>query len=157
MAKWWIIGAAVVLGALLVGSIALALTTSQEAEFAEGAPERVVQDLLRAAEDEDIEAAYGMLSQELQEKCALEDYAGASGYRHYDDGDRDIRATLRDSKVVGDTTFVNVRITQFYGGGPFGSSESTYNEGYALRREGAEWKFTEYPWPYDYCPEADSE
>ena len=155
MAKWWIIGAAVFLAVLLIASIALALTTSQEAEFAGGTPERAVQDLLRAAEDEDIEAAYGMLSQELQGKCALEDYADGSGYRHYDDGDRDIRATLRDSKLVGDTTFVDVRITQFYGSGPFGSSESTYNERYALRQEGGEWRFTEYPWPYDWCPEDD--
>ena len=154
MAKWWIVGAVAVLGALLVGSIALALT-SGETEFADGTPERAVQDLLRAAENDDVETAYGMLSAELQGQCALEDYADGSGYRHYDDGDRDIRATLRDSKVVGDTTFVDVRITEYYDGGPFDSAESTYNERYALRREGGGWRFTEYPWPYDYCPEAD--
>ena len=154
MTKWWIIGVGVVLGALLIGSIALALL-SEEAEFAPGTPERAVQGLLRAAEDDDVETAYAMLSQELQEKCALEDYADGSGYRHYDDGDRDIRATLRDAKAVGDTTFVEVRITQFYGGGPFDSGESSYNRRYALRQEGGEWKFTEYPWPHDYCDEDD--
>ena len=156
MTKWWIIGAAAVLGALLIGSIVLALL-SKETEFAPGTPEHAVQTLLRAAEDDDIETAYAMLSRELQEKCALEDYADSGGYRHYDNGDRDIRATLRDAKVVGDTTFVEVRITQFYGGGPFDSGESSYNQRYALQQESSEWKFTEYPWPYDYCDEEDDE
>ena len=153
MTKWWLIGAAALLAALLIGSIALALT-SRETEFAPGTPERAVQDLLRAAEEEDIETAYGMLSEELRRKCELTDYADG-GYRYNDD--RDIRATLRDTKVVGDITFVNVRVTQFYGGGPFDSSESTYEHRFELRQEDGEWKFTEYPWPYDYCPESQEE
>ena len=154
MAKWWIVGAAAVLGALLVGSIGLALT-SRETEFADGTPERAVQDLLRAAESDDIEMAYGMLSAQLQGECELKGYAENSGYRYYDGDDRDIRATLRDTKLIDDITFVDVRITEYYDGGPFDSAESTYNERYALRQEGGEWRFTEYPWPYDYCPDAE--
>ena len=150
MTKWWLIGAAVVLGVLLIASMVLALT-SQETEFAPGTPERAVQDLLLAAENEDIEAAYEMLSSELRRKCELKDYAD-EGYRFHDD--RDIRATLRDTKIVDDITFVNVRITQFYGGGPFDSGESSFDRRFELRQEGGEWKFTEYPWPYDYCREA---
>lgn len=151
MTKWWLIGAAVFLGVLLVVSIVLALT-SRETEFAPGTPERTVQDLLRAAEGDDIEAAYRMLSAELLENCELKDYADG-GYRF--DDDRDIRATLRETKVIDGVTFVEVRITQFYGGGPFDSGESSYNRRYALRQEGGVWKFTEYPWPYDYCPETE--
>ncbi len=151
MTKWWLIGAAAILAVLLIVSIVLALTT-RETEFAPGTPERAVQDLLRAAESDDIEAAYRMLSAELIENCELKDYADG-GYRF--DDDRDIRATLRETKVIDGVTFVEVRITQFYGGGPFDSGESSYNQRYALRQEGGVWKFTEYPWPYDYCPETE--
>ena len=154
MTKWWLIGAAAFLAVLLIASIFLALT-SRETEFTPGTPERAVQDLLRAAENDDIEAAYGMLSAELQEKCELKNYVDGGRYRF--DDDRDIRATLRETKVVDDITFVNVRVTRFYGGGPFDSGESSYNQQFALKQEGGEWKFTEYPWPYDYCDETDSE
>ena len=41
--------------------------------------------------------------------------------------------------------------------GPFDSGESSYDRRYALQQEEGEWKFTEYPWPYDYCREFDSE
>ena len=151
MTKWWLIGAAVFLAVLLVVSIVLALT-SRETEFAPGTPERAVQDLLRAAEDKDIEAAYAMLSEELRGKCKLKDYAD-DGYRFNDD--IDIRATLRDTKVVDGITFVNVQVTRFRSSGPFDSGESSYNRRFSLQQEGGEWKFTEYPWPYDYCPESD--
>ena len=155
MGKWWLIGAAAFLAVLLIASIVLALT-SRETEFAPGTPERAVQDLLRAAESEDFETAYGMLSEELHGKCTLQGFLDASGYsfNYYED----IRATLRDAKVVDDLTLVNVRITEFHGGGPFDSGESSHNRRYTLRQEEGEWKFTEYPWPYGYwCPESDSE
>ncbi|MXY45553.1 MAG: hypothetical protein F4Y44_00940 [Chloroflexi bacterium] len=154
MTKWWLIGAGGFLAALLIVSIVLALT-SRETVFAPGTPERAVQDLLRSAEDDDIEAAYAMLSEELHDKCELTDYAGESRYRAREDWD--IRATLRDSELIDDTTFVNVQITQFRGGGPFDSGESSYNRRYTLRQEDGEWKFTQYPWPYDYCPETEEE
>ena len=154
MTKWWFIGAASFFVALLIASIVLALT-SRETEFAPGTPERAVQDLLRAAENDDIETAYGMLSAELQEKCELKNYADGGRYRF--DDDHDIRATLRDTKLVDDITFVSVRVTRFRSNGPFNSGESSYNRRFALKQEGGEWKFTDYPWPYDYCDESNSE
>ena len=154
MTKWWLIGAAAVLGVLLVVSIALALTT-REAEFAPGTPEHAVQAFLRAAEDDDLETAYAMLSRELQEKCALRDFADGGRYRSSDD--RDTRATLRETKIVDDVTFVSVRVTRFRSDGPFDSGESSFARRFALQQESGEWKFTEYPWPYDYCRESDSE
>lgn len=154
MTKWWLIGAAALLGTLLVVSIVLALTT-RETEFAPGTPERTVQDLLRAAEDDDIETAYGMLSEELRGKCELKNFADGGRYRFSDD--RDIRAMLRDTKVIDDITFVNVRVTRFRNSGPFDSGESSYDRRFALQQEqeSGEWKFTEYPWPYDYCDETE--
>ena len=150
MTKWWLIGAGVVLGALLVGSVVLALL-SEETEFAPGTPERPVQDLLRAAEDEDFEAAYGMLSQELQGKCELKNFAPHFDY------ERDMSATLQDTRLVGGVTFVNVQITRFRGSGPFDSSRSSWDRRYRLQQEDGEWKFTEYPWPFNYCDEDDDE
>ena len=153
MTKWWLIGAAVFLAVLLIASIVLALT-SKEAEFAPGTPEHAVQSLLRSVEADDIETAYAMLSQELQQKCELKNFADGGRYRSGDD--RDIRATLRATKTIDDITFVNVEVTQFYGSGPFDSGESSYDRRFVLQQEGGEWKFTEYPWPYDYCQESDS-
>ena len=152
MTKWWLIGAAAFLGVLLVVSIVLALT-SRETEFTPGTPERAVQDLLRAAEDNDIEAAHAMLSEDLREKCALRNFADRSD--RFDD--EDIRAALRDTTTIDEITFVNVRVTRFHRGGPFGSSESSNNRRYSLQQEDGQWKFTEYPWPYNWCPESDSE
>ena len=154
MTRWWLIGAAVFLAVLLIASIVLALT-SKEAEFAPGTPEHAVQSLLRSVEADDIETAYGMLSTELQGKCELKNFADGGRYRSGDD--RDIRATLRATKTIDDITFVNVEVTQFYGSGPFDSGESSYGRRFALQQEGGEWKFTDYPWPYDYCRESDSE
>ena len=152
MTKWWIIGAAAFLAVLLIFSIVLALT-SKEVQFAPGTPEHAVQTLLRAAEGDDLETAYAMLSQELQQKCELENFADGGRYRSRDD--RDIRATLRDTRLVGTTTVVDVQVTRFRNSGPFDTGESTYGRRYDLRQEGGEWKFTEYPWPYDYCLESD--
>ena len=153
MPKWWLIGAAAFLAVLLIASIVLALT-SKEAEFAPGTPEHSVQTLWRVAENEDIKTAYAMLSQELQQKCTLKNYMDGSGVPF---DSRGSRVTLRDTKLVGDITFVSVRVTRFYGNGPFDSGESSYDRRFALQQEGGEWKFTEYPWPYDYCVDSDSE
>lgn len=152
MTKWWFIGAAVFLAVLLIASIVLALT-SKETEFAPGAPERAVQNFLRAAEDDDIETAYGMLSADLQGKCELKSFV--DGGRYYSADDRDIRATLRETNLIDDITFVNVRITEFYGGGPFDIGESSHERRFALQQEGGEWKFTDYPWPYNHCNETE--
>ena len=156
MAKWWLIGVAAFLAVLLIASIVLALT-SKEAEFAPGTPEHAVQTLWRVAESEDIKTAYTMLSQELQQKCTLKNYMDGSGVPFSIRNSRNSRVTLRDTKLVGDITFVSVRVTRFYGSGPFDSGESSYDRRYALQQEEGEWKFTEYPWPYDYCRESDSE
>lgn len=150
MTKWWLIGAAAFLVALLIASIALALT-SRETEFAPGTPERAVQDLLRAAEDDDIETAYSLLSRKIHATCTLEEFIDSSGLR-YDD-ERDIRVTLRDTKLINDTALVSVEITQFYGDDPFDTSEMTYDQNFTLQQENGKWKFTVYPWPYEYCSE----
>lgn len=154
MAKWWLIGAGVALAALLIASIALALT-SNETEFANGTPEHAVQTVLRAAQAHNIQTTYDMLAAELQEKCELGEFVNAHNSSYYHE--RDFGAALRATKSVNDLTLIDVRITQFYGSGPFDSGESHMNTHFTLRQENGEWKFTEYPWPYNYCPESDDE
>ena len=148
MGKWWLIGGGALLAGLLAGSVALALLGDREAAFAPGTPEAAVQVLLRAAEADDFGAAYGLLSQDLRDECSLERFA-QNDYSYFE---RDFQARLEGAQVVGDTTFVNVEITEFYGGDfYYGSGGWTHQNRYAMRREGGEWKFKSYPWPYQSC------
>lgn len=148
MGKWWAIGGGALLAALLVGSVALALLREREATFAPGTPEAAAQALLRAAVEDDFGAAYSLLSQDLQAECSLERFA-ENDYRYFE---RDFQARLESARVVGDTTFVNVEITEFYGGGfYYGSGGWTHQNRYTLLQEGGEWKFKSYPWPYQNC------
>ena len=155
MTKWWLIGSVALLGILLIASIALALM-SEETEFAPGTPEAAVQTALRAAESDDIETVYGLLSQDLLQKCTLEGFVADGGFR-YSDRDEDFSAMLDDTKFVNDTAIVSVKVTRYYGSAPFDISESTYDERFTLRQEADAWKFIEYPWPYHYCDESDNE
>ncbi len=116
----------------------------------EGTPAGAVQRYLKAVEADDYEAAYGWLSSELKRDCTLEQFVGSD----IPGNDRlgDTRISLVDTRVVGDVTFVTVRITQFYGGGgPFDTSESSYEQVFTLKQEDGQWRFTEYPWPTYAC------
>lgn len=152
MARWWLIGGGAALGALLIASIALALT-NRPTEFAPGTPEAAVQALLHAANVDEFETAYGMLAQSLREECPLRHFAEMNsmyGYG-YGGGVPDIEARLHSSRIVGEDAFVVVDVTEYYGTGIYGSGESSRNERYSLQRENGDWKFTNYPWPYSYC------
>lgn len=149
MARWWLIGGGAALGALLIASVALALT-NRPADFAPGTPEAAVQALLRAAAVDDFEAAYGLLASELRADCSLPQFAATHegyGYSY----SHDIQARLDNARIVDDAAFVVVKITEYYGGGIYGSGESSRGESYSLRRENGDWKFTTYPYPYNYC------
>ena len=149
MAKGWIIGGAVFLGALLVASIVLALL-EREDELPLGTPEAAVQDFLITLEAEDFELAYDFLSEELTDECTLEDFASSS--IRIRDGIKKDRVTLENSTFIGDAAIVSVRITQFHGSGPFGASESSHNQSFTLRQVEGRWKFADYPRPYFPCP-----
>ena len=148
MTKGWLIGGAVLLGALLVAAIVVALLEREEA-LPEGTPEAAVQRFLKTVEEDDLEGAYGFLSSELKRDCSIEEFFGRVGPR--DSRLKNDRITLERTSTVDGTTFVTVRITRFYGSGPFGASESSFEQRFTLRQEEGEWKFTEYPWPYFNC------
>ena len=96
-----------------------------------------------------MELAYGLLSEELRQECAIEKFAGAA--LPVVDRLEDDRVTLDSTRTVGDTVFVTVRVTRFHGSGPFGPSERSFRESFSLRRQEEEWRFSEYPWPFHGC------
>ena len=148
MTKGWLIGGGVLLAALLTASIVVALMDKAET-LPEGSPEAAVQRFLTLVEEEDLELAYGLLSEELRQECAVEKFAG--GALPVVDRLEDDRVTLDGTRTVGDTVFVTVRVTRFHGSGPFGPSESSFRESFSLLRQEEEWRFSEYPWPFHAC------
>ena len=145
MAKGWLIGGALLLGALLVASIVVALVKDTEL-LPEGTAAAAVQRFLIATQDEDFELAHGFLSEDLKTECALDEFFGGSVRRM-----RDNRITLVATRTAGETVFVTVRIAEFNRGGPFGTSEFSFEQRYSLRQEGDRWRFTEFPWPFFQC------
>ncbi|MDP6402033.1 MAG: hypothetical protein QF467_00625 [SAR202 cluster bacterium] len=148
MTRGWLIGGGVFLGALLVAGIVVALM-DEEDSLPEGSPEATVQLFLKAVEDGDLEAAYGFLSDSLKGECDVETFVGRSLSQQ--DRMRDTRVTLERTTTVEHTVFVTVRITQFRSGGPFGSSDSSHEQRFALADEQGQWRFTVHPWPYFGC------
>ncbi len=147
MTRWWLIGGGAFLGILLIASLVLAFTQDEQL-LPLGTAEVAVQDFLYAAETDDIEVSYGYLSEELKAGCKLEDFVSRSPYE--DQRIEDSRVTLDETNVVDDITFVDVKISQYYPG-PLSTTESTHKERFALTLEDGRWKFSRYPWPYNFC------
>jgi|GEM_PF-470007 hypothetical protein len=151
MTRWWLIGGGAFLGILLIASLILAYTQEEEL-LPLGTAEAAVQDFLNAAEADNLEVSYGYLSEELKAGCRLEDFVFDSSYRFQ--WIQESRVILDKTNVVGDITFVDVKISQYYSQGPFGTSESLHSEQFALKQENGLWKFSKYPWPYNFCRSA---
>ena len=148
MSRNWLIGGGLFLAALLVASVVVALLEDEES-FAEGSVEETVQVYLRAVEDDDFETAHGLLSSELKDECPIDEFAGGNIPTRSDLGDD--RVTLEKTTTVKETVFVTVRVTQLRGRGPFGTSESSFEQRFSLRQQEGDWRFTEYPWPFFRC------
>ncbi|MCH7625888.1 MAG: hypothetical protein IIC83_08205 [Chloroflexi bacterium] len=148
MTKGWLIGGGAFLAILLVASIIVALLDREEL-LTPGTPEAAVQRFLQAAEAEDLSIAFDSLSAKLQEECSLQEFGG----RGYPTRNQlsDASITLEKTQIIDDTAFVTVRISQFRGGGPFGTSESNFEQRYSLLKEEGEWKIAESPWPFFNC------
>ncbi len=149
MTKLWLIGAGVLLGALLIAAVTVALL-EQEDMLPEGSPEAAVQSFLLSLEEDDFGASYDFLSAELKGECEIDDLFGST--MRSDGRLENNRITLDKTTFVTEgTAIVIVRLTQFRGSGPFGSSESSFQQRYSLVEEEGEWKFKEYPWPLFRC------
>ena len=148
MTKLWLIGAGVLLGALLIAAVTVALL-EREDTLPEGSPEAAVQSFLLSLEDDDFGASYDFLSAELKQDCEIDDLFGST--MRSEGRLKSNRITLDKTTFVNGTAVVTVRLTQFRGSGPFGSSESSFQQRYSLVQEEGEWKFKEYPWPLFRC------
>ncbi len=148
MSRNWLIGGGIFLVALLVASIVVALLEGEET-FPEGSTEKAVQDYLRAAEDDDFETAYAFLSAALKEDCAIEELAAGNvpGRGGLGDG----RITLEKTDTVGTTVFVTVRVASIRDSGPFGTTESSFEQRFSLTEQDGQWRLTQYPWPFFRC------
>tara|TARA_Y100000294_G_C8540649_1_gene331024 strand:+ start:161 stop:694 length:534 start_codon:yes stop_codon:yes gene_type:complete len=154
MGKVWMIGAASALGVLLLVSVVVALT-ERETDFEPGTPEATIQQFLKAMGQSEYESAYGMLASNLQVDCGPEQMFTARFA--YDDRFENNRVTLEETHRIGESTFVTLRITEFRSDGPFGSSESSHEQRYALKSENGDWRFSEFPWPLYNCGSYKSE
>ncbi len=144
--RWLVVlGAAVT--AIVVASVAVAVLFSDgEQSFPEGPPEAAVQTYLRAVRDRDAEAALASFSEELRDRCEVEQLRRS--YRY----DREFRATILDTYERGDIVEVEVRISEPGGSGPFGGNDNRYDHVVVLSRVDGAWLIAEVPWPGGYCP-----
>lgn len=143
----WLVIVAVATVALIAVSLGVALIGDSEADLAPSSPEGTVQAYLRSVADRDATAALAFYSDELASRCEVSQIRDSLRF-----GPDDFRATLGDVTRRGDDTEVVVRLTQMYGYGPFGRSESTFEQIFVLQETSEGWRFVEAPWP-SWCPE----
>lgn len=131
----------------LIAIAAIFVVVRDPVTFDPDTPEGVTQAYLVAVLDEDGAAAHALLTPELQERCDVDELEDRY-YRR-----EDSRITLVDAEIDGDTAKIEVKFTATYNEGPFGYSESSYEETFQLIRSDGAWRIAKAPWPYYRCPE----
>lgn len=146
-ARWVVVG----VGAAVVLSIIAAVVASTRgtAELDASSPEGVVQAYLRAIADEDTDAAFGYLDEELASRCDKQELRNVRPVG--DDGS--FRAELIEADTGDREATVEVRITEFTGEPPFGGPGYDHDERYELARADGSWRITSFSWPYYPCPQ----
>ena len=148
MPKAWLIGGGLFIAALAVVSVVVAIM-SGETSLPADTPEGQVQRFLSSLDDGDLEMAYESLSEEIRERCPVETVFGR--FPGIESRLASDRVTLEGTTTVGDTAFVDVRITRIDSGRLFGPSEFSHVQRYSLRQEGGDWRLVEFPWPLPGC------
>src|SRR5690606_71455 len=118
----------------------------REVDLDASTPEGTVQAYLRAVADGDATTAYAFYAPDLQQECDISYLRDSLRY-----GADDFRASLGEVTERGDTVEVTLAITQIYGSGPFGRSESTFDQVFILQDTAEGWRLVEAPWP-SWCP-----
>ncbi|WP_394771584.1 hypothetical protein [Lacisediminihabitans sp.] len=98
-------------------------------------PEGVVQRYSNAVIDGDEKKAAGYLVPATRDGCVRFDSPLTDN----------IRVTLVSTKVRADSADVRVSIAQSFDNGPFGSSESDYEDVFSLVRQGGDWLIESAP------------
>ncbi len=144
-----IVGAGIALA--VIAGIAVTSFAQGERLYAEGSPERTVQDYLHAVSDRDASKATSYLAPELATRCEQTPRDGITNR-----STTSMRATLDRTTYRGDRQAeVQVRLTESYNDSPFSGGNSTYTQVFVLTQVSAGWRFSESPWPL-YCPPANT-
>lgn len=139
-----LIGIVALIAVLVIVAVVVVFTRGAPELHDPGTPERAVQQYAAAVIDGDHEAAADLLSPSTAEDCMG---SGAVA--------TDLRVTLIDTKVHGDTATVTVTIASGYSSGPFGGSGYEYEDAFQLERSGEDWLIASAPWEFMICPGSD--
>jgi hypothetical protein len=140
-----LVSVAAALALLVAAAAAVAALTGNEERFADGTPERAVQEYLHAIEDQDATAAFAFLAPALVERCGQLPREMVTRR-----GDTAIRATL-DRVVTRDgAATVHVDLSETFQDAPFGMSDPEQSLVFELSEVDGAWRFTQMPWPL-YC------
>ena len=104
-------------------------------------PEGTAQGYYQAINDGDQEAALAYLSDDLVQRC--DQYA--LYYRFGNRGDTSISVVIVTTKIDGNEASVDVRVTENYGGEPFGGGTYRHDEMLQMQRRGERWMILGVP------------
>ena len=127
----------------ILAAVAVFLAVRPPPDFDPATPEGATQGYVRAVLDEDAELVRSYLSVELARKCRLGEI------RHF--GPDRARVVIVDTEVGSDRAEVDIRITETWGEGPFGSDSYTFSESLVMERQGDHWLIVRPPWPIEHA------
>ena len=122
---------------VLAGLVALFVVNSrEEAQFSQDSPEWVVQQYLKALEEENWEKAYDFLAGSVKNENTRKSYER----RMRENVEKSGRILLEKSAVTDGEAKVIVSISTFQSSGPMSTSEYTQRFDFRLKLEGGQWK-----------------
>lgn len=128
---------------LLAAAAVVVSGARRPADLVANSPEGVVQRYLHAISDADRAAMQDTFAPTMRERCAEPSPLPQDR--------RPLEADLVATRVVDDDTVdVEVRITEFSGGPPFGATYD-YTEVFVTERTDGTWLIADAPWPYLEC------
>ena|SRR5690554_3899619 len=141
-----LIGILAFVAVLVVVAVVVIFTRGAPEPLEAGTPERAVQEYTAAVIDGDFEAASQLLSPTWKDDCESLGYDATA---------TDVRVTLVDSQVHGNTATVTVLVATGLNSGPFGGSGYEYEEAFRLDQVGGDWLIASAPWELAICPAMD--
>jgi hypothetical protein len=148
----WLVAVALVVVALILGSMAVALINPRGnvETLSKDTPEGTVQRFILAIQDSDYTLAYNYLTNEMKEICTIAKMETNTRWSVNDLNDNRIEL-LDTEKLSNGRVKVKVRVSQTNVSPPFGVDEYSHQEWFILIYENGYWRFTEPPWPLDWC------
>ncbi|MEN8234406.1 MAG: hypothetical protein ABFR89_05730 [Actinomycetota bacterium] len=136
----------VVIAAVTVILVAVAIVVAIQPPpvFDPATPEGTVQAFYQALLDADEDLALTYVEEDLLHDCYMRDLVHVMPDNAH--------IVIANTEIDGDEARVDIVITETWGGGPFGGSD-TFDEMLYMTRSGDGWLITRTPWPLDrICP-----